>query len=384
MEPGENSALGDSSSKLKERDRKITKLAAEIRRLTALLAERDSGLRKLRAELAKCDATIRIFTVELGERHTKIGELTADVEAFTKQLQARDAQIRENEAEIGYLKELLGERDSVIRKMREELEALKDFGEIDKTLEELRTALEQRDREIEQRDREIEQRDREIEQRDREIEQRDREIERRDKQIAEMNAELEESRLRIWWCLEEHRKEEEKVAHITLDPLTSHPRLVLSSDGLSARWRYGGADPPASADRFTASPCVLGSPGFTAGRHTWTVSVAEGPFCAVGVSRDSVPRQNPSASFGPAAGVWAVQRWGNLGRALTEPPTALAVPRVPRRLRVALDYDGGRVAFFDGDRRSPTPLFAFPAAAFAGERVRPWFWLELGEISIVR
>ncbi|NXS27834.1 TRI15 protein, partial [Pomatostomus ruficeps] len=72
-----------------------------------------------------------------------------------------------------------------------------------------------------------------------------------------------------------------------------------------------------------------------------------------------------------------------LGRALTDPPTPLPLPRVPRRLRVALDYDGGRVAFFDGDSRSPTPLFAFPAAAFAGERVRPWFWLELGEISIV-
>ncbi|NXH93991.1 TRI15 protein, partial [Pachycephala philippinensis] len=73
-----------------------------------------------------------------------------------------------------------------------------------------------------------------------------------------------------------------------------------------------------------------------------------------------------------------------LGRALTSPPTPLPLPRLPRRLRVALDYDGGRVAFFDGDSRSPTPLFAFPTAAFDGERVRPWFWLELGEISIVQ
>ncbi|XP_033367451.1 uncharacterized protein LOC107198869 isoform X2 [Parus major] len=89
------SDLGESNSKLKERDRKITKLAAEIRRFTALLAERDSGLRKLQAELAKCDATIRIFTVELGERHTKIGELTADVEICTKRLQQHQAELGE-------------------------------------------------------------------------------------------------------------------------------------------------------------------------------------------------------------------------------------------------------------------------------------------------
>lgn len=159
---------------------------------------------------------------------------------------------------------------------------------------------------------------------------------------------------------------------------------MLSPDGLGARWAYGGPEPPAGPERFTAAPCALGTPGFTSGRHTWTVDVAEGPFCAVGVSRESVPRQGPAAAFAPGDGVWALQRWGGLGRALTSPPTPLPLPRVPRRLRVALDYDGGRVAFFDGDSRSPTPLFAFPAAAFAGERVRPWFWLELGEISIVQ
>ncbi|KAM6326044.1 uncharacterized protein FN964_016573 isoform 1-T3 [Alca torda] len=38
--------LGECDKKIKERDRKITKLAAEIRRVTALLGDRDSRLRK--------------------------------------------------------------------------------------------------------------------------------------------------------------------------------------------------------------------------------------------------------------------------------------------------------------------------------------------------
>ncbi|KAM6037665.1 uncharacterized protein VSU04_015951 [Chlamydotis macqueenii] len=101
------SDLGECDAKIKERDRKITKLTAEIRRLTALLGDRDSRLRKLTAELTKCDATIRLFTIELGERHTKIGELTADVgdcnrklRKHAAELEERDVKIRENEAEI--------------------------------------------------------------------------------------------------------------------------------------------------------------------------------------------------------------------------------------------------------------------------------------------
>uniref|UniRef100_A0A8C5IER1 TRI27 protein n=1 Tax=Junco hyemalis TaxID=40217 RepID=A0A8C5IER1_JUNHY len=171
---------------------------------------------------------------------------------------------------------------------------------------------------------------------------------------------------------------------VTLDPLTAHPRLVLSPDSLSARWAYGGPEPEPGPERFSCSPCALGLPGFTGGRHTWTVALAEGPFCAAGVSRASVRRHGPACA--PADGVWALQRWGGLCRALTEPAPTPLPGRCPRHLRVALDYDGGRVAFFDGDDGpgQARPLFAFPTAEFGGEEVRPWFWLELGEISIVQ
>ncbi|NXD46668.1 TRI10 protein, partial [Copsychus sechellarum] len=156
---------------------------------------------------------------------------------------------------------------------------------------------------------------------------------------------------------------------VTLDPLTSHPRLLLSPDALGARWAYGGPEPAPGPERFSAAPCALGRPGFAAGRHTWTVALARAPFCAAGVSLASVPRHRPA--FGPGAGVWAVQRWGGLCRALTEPPTPLA--RLPRRLRVALDYEGGQVAFFDGDGdgTGSAPLFVFRSGGFGGESVRP-------------
>ncbi|NXR80622.1 TRI39 ligase, partial [Pycnonotus jocosus] len=110
-------------------------------------------------------------------------------------------------------------------------------------------------------------------------------------------------------------------ARFTLDPLTSHPRLVLSRDNLSALWCHGGPEPAPSPERFSFSPCALGGASFTCGRHTWTVTWARAPFCAVGVTRASAPRNLPAAPFSPEGGIWAVQRWGGLARALTEPPT---------------------------------------------------------------
>ncbi|XP_014817281.1 PREDICTED: zinc finger protein RFP-like, partial [Calidris pugnax] len=45
--------------------------------------------------------------------------------------------------------------------------------------------------------------------------------------------------------------------------------------------------------------------------------------------------------------------------------------RVPKRIRICLDYEEGRVVFFDAE--SKEQIFVFPQASFQGERVFPWF-----------
>ncbi|XP_046757509.1 E3 ubiquitin-protein ligase TRIM39 isoform X7 [Gallus gallus] len=356
------SDLGDVDTKLKERDRKITKLSAEIRRLTALLGDRDSKLRKLTAELAKCDATIRLFTVELGERHTKIGELTAEVGDYNRklrkhaaELEERDLKIREHEAEIRRLTELLEDRDSdvreqdiLIRKLSEELEEL---------------------------------RGREVEESDLERDELSTEVEKRERRIDELTAELEHYKAKARRCFEEHRRGEEKLVNVTLDPETAHPRLVLSEDQKSVRWEYSLQESPDGPERFDADPCVLGCETFTSGRHCWVVDLTEGQYCAVGVSRESLPRKG-AVSFNPDEGIWAVQQWGFKNRALTSPPTPLNLPRVPKKIRISLDYEWGEVAFFDVENQMP--IFTFPLTSFGGERLRPWFWVELGSLSLPR
>ncbi|CAM5098943.1 unnamed protein product [Natator depressus] len=162
-------------------------------------------------------------------------------------------------------------------------------------------------------------------------------------------------------------------ASVTLDPDTAHPDLILSADRRCVRWGTR-QDLPDSHERFDYEPCVLGCEGFTSGRHYWEVEVGvkgRGVW-AVGVAKESVGRKG-EISFTPERGIWAVQGRGDRYRAVTSPDdlTPLSPSRAPRMIRVYLDYEEGRVAFFDagcGD-----PIVTFPPAAFAGERIRPFF-----------
>ncbi|KAM6307028.1 LOW QUALITY PROTEIN: butyrophilin subfamily 2 member A2-like [Podargus strigoides] len=168
------------------------------------------------------------------------------------------------------------------------------------------------------------------------------------------------------------------MATVTLDPADVPPRLVLSEDGRSVRWEYTLQGPP-GPQRFDADPCVLGEV-FAAGRHCWVVDVEDGQFCAVGVSKESLQRKGPM-SFNPERGIWAVQQWRFQNRALTDPPTLLHLPSRSQEDPDLLDYERGEVSFHDEENQSH--IFTFAAAAFGGERVRPWFWVELGSLSLL-
>ncbi|CAM5105210.1 unnamed protein product [Natator depressus] len=165
-------------------------------------------------------------------------------------------------------------------------------------------------------------------------------------------------------------------ANVTLDPDTAHPKLTVSADRRCVRWGDTWQDLPNNPGRFDTRSCVLGCEGFTSGRHYWEVEVeVEGEVkgvWAVGVARESVGRKG-WISFNPEEGIWAVESRRDQCRALISPVQLipLSPSRAPRMIRVYLDYEEGRVAFFDAGRGDP--IVTFPPAAFAGERIRPFF-----------
>nr|KAF6508789.1 tripartite motif containing 10 [Rousettus aegyptiacus] len=60
-------------------------------------------------------------------------------------------------------------------------------------------------------------------------------------------------------------------AHISLDPQTSHPKLLVSENHQQVRFSYKWQNTPDSPQRFDRATCVLAQHGFTRGRHTWVI-----------------------------------------------------------------------------------------------------------------
>ncbi|NWI34493.1 TRIM7 ligase, partial [Sula dactylatra] len=161
-------------------------------------------------------------------------------------------------------------------------------------------------------------------------------------------------------------------AFVTLDPDTANAQLVLSRDRRGVRWTDAGQDLPTTPQRFDASCCVLACQGFTAGAHCWEVEVAGGRTWALGVARHSLPRKG-WLEFRPEKGIWALGQCGNQYRAFNSPITTFPVTGRTGKVRVALDYGGGQVAFYFAERE--LPIFTFEEASFGGESVFPFFWV---------
>lgn len=157
---------------------------------------------------------------------------------------------------------------------------------------------------------------------------------------------------------------------MTLDPETANPYLILSEDGKSMRLGERWLDVPDNPKRFTSSPCVLGSEGFTSGRHYWELEVGDGDGWAVGAARESVKRKEPLRL--QMEGIWAVRLdWNHQYTALTFPPSPLSLDEKPRKIRVHLDYEEGQVTFYNAENMAQ--IFNFSASFY--EKIFPYFWL---------
>ncbi|KAJ1134291.1 hypothetical protein NDU88_000744 [Pleurodeles waltl] len=159
---------------------------------------------------------------------------------------------------------------------------------------------------------------------------------------------------------------------VTLDPDTAHPGLLLSEGGRRVRDTDTAQRLPDTPKRFTSYlPCVLGSEGFTSGRHYWEVQLLQEGGWNVGVTAESLNRKG-RITWSPEGGVWAVWRCHGDYEALTSPRTPLSPLEKPLKLGVYLDYEVGRLSLYNAD--SMELLYTFPRAPFT-QRLFPYFCL---------
>ncbi|KGL84403.1 Butyrophilin subfamily 3 member A3, partial [Tinamus guttatus] len=159
---------------------------------------------------------------------------------------------------------------------------------------------------------------------------------------------------------------------VTLDPDTANARLLLARDRCGATWTRIQQDLPPKSQRFHPSCCVLGSRGFSKGRHRWEVALGDRGAWAIGVARESV-RRTGWVALVPHEGIWALGLFGNRYRVFTSPATSLPAPGKSSRIQVSLDYGRGQVAFYLPGEKNP--IFTFQNAGFGGERIFPFFWV---------
>ncbi|XP_044912915.1 E3 ubiquitin-protein ligase TRIM41 isoform X6 [Leopardus geoffroyi] len=185
---------------------------------------------------------------------------------------------------------------------------------------------------------------------------------------------------------------------LTLDPDTAHPALMLSPDRRGVRLAERRQEVADHSKRFSADCCVLGAQGFRSGRHYWEVEVGGRRGWAVGAARESTHHKEKVGSGGSSLGsgdasssrhhhrrrrlhlpqqpllqreVWCVGTNGKRYQAQSSTEQTLLSPsEKPRRFGVYLDYEAGRLGFYNAETLAHVHTFS---AAFLGERVFPFF-----------
>ncbi|KAM9360751.1 nuclear factor 7, ovary-like [Symphorus nematophorus] len=145
---------------------------------------------------------------------------------------------------------------------------------------------------------------------------------------------------RVW----DKMKDKVHFSPVILDPNTAYPWLHLSDDLTSVR--HGDTDQqlPDNPERNTQYTTVLGSEGFSSGKHSWDVEVGDHPDWNVGLAKESIDRKGERSAT-PKYGIWCLlHRSGKYSDGLGK---TVRVKKGLQRIRVELDYDRRVVSFYD-------------------------------------
>ncbi|XP_035254663.1 zinc-binding protein A33-like [Anguilla anguilla] len=177
-------------------------------------------------------------------------------------------------------------------------------------------------------------------------------------------------KFRVW----EKMLEMVQYTPVVLDPNTVHTKVSLSDDLTTVRDTGTDQKYPDNPERFKPCVNVLGSEGFTSGKHSWEVKVGNKTAWDIGVVKESISRKG-YISLSPGRGFWVLILRNGDKYSAAGGCHILALKQKPQSIRVQLDYDKGEVSFFDCSDMSLIYTFKDTFT----ERVFPYFCPSLKE-----
>ncbi|XP_028269409.1 tripartite motif-containing protein 35-like [Parambassis ranga] len=146
---------------------------------------------------------------------------------------------------------------------------------------------------------------------------------------------------RVW----EKMKDKVHFSPVILDPNTAEGYLYLSDDLTSVRRGDTWQKLPDNPERHTNYSNVLGSEGFSSGKHSWEVEVGDHPRWTVGLAKESADRKGERYAS-PEYGIWCLLHGDGK---YTNGDKTVTVQKSLQRIRVQLDYDRGEVSFYNSE-----------------------------------
>ncbi|XP_039660588.1 nuclear factor 7, brain-like [Perca fluviatilis] len=150
---------------------------------------------------------------------------------------------------------------------------------------------------------------------------------------------------RVW----EKMRDEVHFSPVILDPNTAACNLYLSDDLTSVRQGDTKQQLPDNPERCTYYEDVLGSEGFSSGKHSWEVEVGNHLDWELGLVKESVERKGELRAT-PTYGIWCLMH--RSGKYFDVIGKKVRVKKSLQRIRVQLDYDRGEVSFYNPEDKT--------------------------------
>ncbi|KAM4714668.1 E3 ubiquitin-protein ligase TRIM39-like [Anableps anableps] len=161
---------------------------------------------------------------------------------------------------------------------------------------------------------------------------------------------------------------------VTFDESTAGHGLIITESGKRLKYSKTTSSPaPSSKSQRFVLPIVLGMNGFTSGRHYWEVQVGLRNNWDIGVALETVDRSQNTVD--KDRGFFFLGKYGFDYEVSYTPRKVLHLSPRPRHVGVYLDYEAGRVSFFDVTQK--LHIHSFQRERFTG-KLFPYFYLHSG------